>query len=142
LFFPTNSAQMSLKVMDLANYYGVTCNTNGLGGHIKIWIDGPASFGTYQSGGILNADTLDFYVDDFSTITNFTRFYYTVVTDTFPPMGSTVCMSVKVEPDGVNLDINPSNNELSMCYEVINSYDPNYKEVYPSQEQQLLRIFF
>jgi uncharacterized repeat protein (TIGR01451 family) len=132
LFFPTNSANMRLKAFDLANYYGVTCNTNGLSGRLKLWIDGPASFGTYPTSSFLLSDTLNIVVDDFSTISNLSWFPFSVVTDTFPPMGSSVCIHVKIETDAVSMDVNPNNDTLMMCYEVINSYDPNYKEVYPS----------
>ncbi len=44
-------------------------------------------------------------------------------------IGDTLCFSVSTNLPGA--DINPSNNQYSVCYPVVNSYDPNIKEVMP-----------
>jgi len=50
--------------------------------------------------------------------------------DTNAQSGDTVCIQVSVSP--VSGDNNPLNNTLNYCYSVVNSFDPNSKEVYPS----------
>jgi uncharacterized repeat protein (TIGR01451 family) len=50
-------------------------------------------------------------------------------TDTTAVIGSQVCFDVNVSP--VNGDINPANNSLQHCFTVVNSIDPNTKEVFP-----------
>jgi uncharacterized repeat protein (TIGR01451 family) len=51
------------------------------------------------------------------------------LTDTTAQVGNQVCAHVVVSP--TPLDSDTSNNVYDYCYNVINSYDPNMKEVYP-----------
>ncbi len=49
--------------------------------------------------------------------------------DTTVNIGDTLCFSVSANVPGA--DINAANNQYSVCYPVVNSYDPNIKEVTP-----------
>jgi uncharacterized repeat protein (TIGR01451 family) len=51
------------------------------------------------------------------------------LTDTTAQVGNQVCAHVVVAP--TPLDSDTTNNVYDYCYNVINSYDPNMKEVYP-----------
>lgn len=62
---------------------------------------------------------------------NFTP-YVGVLTDTSANIGDTLCFDVFVTPT-IN-DMEVSNNYLRYCAPVVNSYDPNYKEVFPKGE--------
>lgn len=132
LFFPTNTAEMLFRGGDLAQYFGTTCNTDGLSGRIKIWLDGPGAFAEPQDGFTLNNDTLTIEVNDFSQFDIQTNRRFGIVTDTFPPQGSFMNVYAAIISDQPENDNNPSNDTLMQGYEVVNSYDPNYKEVYPS----------
>ncbi len=44
-------------------------------------------------------------------------------------IGDSVCYTLDVSP--VSGDVDPSNNTLNKCFPVQNSWDPNFKEVYP-----------
>ena len=47
-------------------------------------------------------------------------------------IGDTLCFFVKSSL--LTTDLNPSNNEYTFCLPVVNSYDPNMKEVTPKGE--------
>lgn len=50
-------------------------------------------------------------------------------TDTDAPAGSQICFDVIAEP--VGSDLNPTNNKQTLCFDVLNSLDPNFIEVEP-----------
>jgi len=51
------------------------------------------------------------------------------LTDTTAQAGDQICVHVEINPTPIDADTN--NNSYDFCYQVINSYDPNMKEVYP-----------
>jgi uncharacterized repeat protein (TIGR01451 family) len=55
--------------------------------------------------------------------------YIGILTDTSANIGDTLCFDIFVTPT-LN-DVDTSNNYLHYCTAVVNSYDPNYKEVFP-----------
>jgi uncharacterized repeat protein (TIGR01451 family) len=50
-------------------------------------------------------------------------------TDTTAQSGDQICVHVEIDP--TPLDADTLNNVYDFCYQVVNSYDPNMKEVYP-----------
>lgn len=52
--------------------------------------------------------------------------------DTLATVGDTMCFDVSIMPDST--DAFPNNNVKTYCKQVVASYDPNYKEVYPEGE--------
>jgi uncharacterized repeat protein (TIGR01451 family) len=51
------------------------------------------------------------------------------LTDTTAQSGNQICVHVEISPNP--LDADTTNNVYDFCYQVVNSYDPNMKEVYP-----------
>lgn len=46
-------------------------------------------------------------------------------------VGSVICFKVEVSP--INGDIDSSNNKKQYCFPIVNSFDPNDKQVYPNE---------
>jgi uncharacterized repeat protein (TIGR01451 family) len=137
VFFPVNQATVLIQSGDMINFYGSSCSTDGLSGSITVIINGPVTYagsvGTATPDQV-NGDTLVWYVNDFSQYNYFNNIGLMLITDTFAQLGSAVCLTVTVDADW-GTDINPLNNTLTNCFTVVNSYDPNFKEVYPTTPQ-------
>ena len=81
----------------------------------------------------INGDTLtwNFTGLDYSSLNNYWTNYmgFYVLTDTNANVGDTICMEVIVDP--VVGDNDPSNNSITYCFPVSNSFDPNEKAAQP-----------
>lgn len=73
-------------------------------------------------------DTLIWNISGLNGGANFMP-YIGILTDTSANIGDTLCFDIFVTPT-IN-DADTANNYIYYCREVINSYDPNYKEVFP-----------
>jgi len=132
-FRPGNNSNININAGDITNFYGAHCAA-GAAGAVTVIINGPAHYTGPASGALtpttVNGDTIIWNVADFGLVNALTDFNIVVQTDTFAPIGSQVCFTVSVTP--TIGDNNPSNNTLTHCFIIVNSYDPNEKEVYPS----------
>ncbi|MFM2286795.1 MAG: hypothetical protein RLZZ543_2292, partial [Bacteroidota bacterium] len=130
LIFPNQVSTFQFSAGDLAQYYGVNCNTEGIPGTLKAWFSGPQSFSGIPQGWTLNNDTLSLAISDISQLNVEDYKELSFLTDTFPPAGALFCLTVEIQANGIDND--SLNNTTTQCFEVVNSYDPNFKEVYPS----------
>jgi uncharacterized repeat protein (TIGR01451 family) len=128
---PARVSTINIQAGDLANFFNSRC-AYGVSGVVTAIINGPAK---YVSPGLnataptsVNSDTLKWNVADFGTINAATDFNIQVATDTSAPIGSAICITLKVTANG---DINLTNNETTHCFNVVNSFDPNDKQVSP-----------
>lgn len=133
LFFPTNTAIVQFQVGDMAGFYGTTCNTENIPGVMKVWLDGPAGFTNPPADAIQDGDTLIYQISNLAELNILESRLLSIVTDTFPAPGSTVCITVKLSAQNPLDDQNLSNNALVQCFDVVNSYDPNFKVVSPDR---------
>jgi hypothetical protein len=82
----------------------------------------------------INGDTLNWSYGPISNLSN-NGFWNSLTAglhltpDTTVNIGDTLCFSVNTNVPSA--DINAANNQYSVCYPVVNSYDPNIKEVMP-----------
>jgi uncharacterized repeat protein (TIGR01451 family) len=67
-------------------------------------------------------------INDFGSLTQ-TSFGLKFMTDTTAQATDEICVHVSILPSPI--DIDTTNNTYDFCYNVVNSYDPNMKEVYP-----------
>jgi uncharacterized repeat protein (TIGR01451 family) len=74
-------------------------------------------------------NVLTYTIADFGALDFYHDFQFRCLTDTNAAIGSTVCFDILVTP--LNGDNNGSNNNLNYCFDIVNSYDPNDKLVYP-----------
>jgi uncharacterized repeat protein (TIGR01451 family) len=114
-----------------AQFYGVTSCPAPLGtvtatisGASHITSANPTPFYISAAGDSIVWDAVDFF-----TTSLFNGFDLYMLTDTTAPIGSQVCINLSVTP--VTGDNDPANNTTSQCFTIVNSYDPNDKQVSP-----------
>ena len=104
----------------------------GVSGMVKVLLQGPISFISASPSAIIptiSGDTLLYSIADFGTVNAATSFCFVVQVDTAATANQQVCMSVLI--DSIIGDLNFSNNNLTYCFAIVNSYDPNDKMVFP-----------
>ncbi|MCW3071522.1 MAG: hypothetical protein JWO44_1412, partial [Bacteroidetes bacterium] len=129
--FPGQQHQLKVIAGDMSQWYNMHCAA-GTGGQVKITVDGPVTYNGIVSGAMLpsvSGHDYTYSIADFGTINNNQAFGLLFTTDTTAAAGSSVCVHVVVTPVGGDND--SSNNVNQFCYQVVNSHDPNLKEVYP-----------
>lgn len=115
----------------MAKWYGLNCAI-GTSGQMIVNVSGAAQYSASAAGALVpmvSGNTFTYNIADFGTINNNSDFDLLFTTDTTATAGDTICVSVVITP--TLGDINSTNNTYNFCYPVINSYDPNKKEVYP-----------
>ena len=130
MFFPSQSATVTINAGDLAQYFGTSCNTNGLFGEITATFTGQAGVASISAPGGASGNTITWPVMDMS------QWNYSVILglESTAQSGDQICFTVTITAN-TGTDNNPSNNTLAHCFTVVNSYDPNFKEVYPTTPQ-------
>lgn len=132
IFRPANFVTVKIEGGDITSISSLSCAT-GISGQIQVVINGPASYVSPLLGSLpptsVSGDTIIWSIADFGTVDVMNAFNIIVQTDTLAQSGQQVCFTVGVSP--TNGDNNPMNNNLSQCFNVVNSYDPNEKEVSP-----------
>jgi uncharacterized repeat protein (TIGR01451 family) len=132
LVFPGQSHELYISVGDLSNWYNLNCAT-GTSGTVQINVTGSVAY-TGTPENVLVPDVIDgnnftYNITDFGTVP-LNSFGLLFLTDTTAQAGEEICVTATVTPNGVDNDT--TNNTLTYCYSVVNSYDPNEKEVYPT----------
>jgi len=130
--FPGQTNIISVNAGDMSQWYNLHC-ASGISGEVQVTVNGPVSFVGIATNALvpaINGNVFTYTVSDFGFIHNAQDFGLIFSVDTTAQSGDTVCIQVSVSP--VSGDNNPSNNTLNYCYSVVNSLDPNSKEVYPS----------
>jgi uncharacterized repeat protein (TIGR01451 family) len=132
IFRPANYSTIQIFAGDITSFYGAKC-ASGTAGTVTAILSGPCTYinsiGSLTPSSVIG-DTITWTIPDFGAVDFFDDFGLNVQTDTFAPMGSSVCLTVNVTPTSGDNDI--TNNTLTNCWTVVNSYDPNDKTAYPS----------
>jgi uncharacterized repeat protein (TIGR01451 family) len=131
IFRPAHLERVKISAGDISNFYGLHCAA-GTSGSVQVVYSGAASYVSATAGAltpVVSGDTLLYSIADFGTVNYNSDFSFTMQTDTAAAIGSQVCFDVNVSPTAG--DINPANNSLHYCFTVVNSFDPNTKEVFP-----------
>lgn len=121
------------KAGHTASAYGINCAT-GIGGTVQAILSGPANYLAPAPGALtptsVAGDTITWNVVDFALSNPNTDFNIRIIINTTANIGDTVCIQLNVAP--AIGDNNPLNNTLSNCYPIVNSSDPNAKNMSPS----------
>jgi len=131
MLFPAQQGSIHVKAGDLSKFYGLNCAA-GVSGAVSITYSGPVSFAGVMSGAlvpVVSGNTLTYTIADFGAIDMQTAFGLRFLVDTFAQIGQQLCLDVVVTPTAG--DNNVSNNTATYCFPIVNSYDPNMKEVSP-----------
>lgn len=109
---------------------GCTGNSSAL---VSTTITGAAHYISPANGALTPSsvvgNTITYTIADVSTINETTDFNIVLQTDSNAVLGSTVCITTTIRTP--TPDYNPANDSLTMCFTVVNSFDPNDKTVYP-----------
>ncbi len=131
IVFPGQTHLLSLNAGDISRRYNLNCAA-GVGGSLSFVITGPVSYMGPAAGALVpsvSGNIFTYNIADFATINNATDFKILLQPFTNAQAGDVICVDAKVNP--MNGDSYPSNNEVMACYSIVNSHDPNIKEVYP-----------
>lgn len=102
-------------------------------GQLTLVLDDLVSYNNaFPVPDVINGDTLIWNTPSLNyDSTHFMPYVY-VYTNLAANVGDIVCFDVSIAPTMGDADT--TNNQKQYCYTVINSYDPNYKAVYPKGE--------
>jgi uncharacterized repeat protein (TIGR01451 family) len=131
LVFPGQIHTLNTNVTNNETWFNLDCGSSNNTGTVIIEIIGPVTFISPESNAfipIVNGNTFTYNITDFSTLTP-QSFGLKFLTDTTAQANDQICVHVEINP--IPLDADTTNNVYDFCYQVVNSYDPNMKEVYP-----------
>ncbi|MBK9047882.1 MAG: T9SS type A sorting domain-containing protein [Bacteroidetes bacterium] len=113
--------------------YSTNCVTTATGGTVQAILSGPVSYLSPAAGAVaptfISGDTITWNVADFTLSNPNADFNVNILVSTTANIGDTVCVQLNVAPA---VDNNPTNNTLSTCFPIVNSFDPNSKFMTPS----------
>jgi uncharacterized repeat protein (TIGR01451 family) len=131
---PASFRTVNIQAGDLSNLYGANCAA-GVCGTVSITISGDCSYYSSPSYALtpdsISGNVLTYYISDFGAISYDSIFDINLLVDTTAVLGSQICITVNVYTK-CSQELNYSNNQLSQCFNVVGSFDPNDKAVYPA----------
>ena len=130
IVFPGQPHTLHVSGGDMSNWFGKDC-AKGISGQLQLTVTGPVKYmnSKGQKTPTVNGNVYTYEIADFGNI-NFTEdFALDFITDTTAKADDQICINAQITP--LNGDYNAANNSYDFCYSVINSHDPNLKEVYP-----------
>jgi uncharacterized repeat protein (TIGR01451 family) len=141
--FPGQIHTLRIAAGDISQWYGLNCAV-GVGGTISVTISGPVSYQGVPQGAltpVLSGQiTFNYNISDFASLNFNNDLRLLFSTDTTAQADDVICVNVQVNPSAGDLDI--SNNNFSYCYQVVNSYDPNIKTVWPQRVEPPYNDYF
>ena len=130
--FPGLQHELLIFGGDMSQWYnGINCSA-GVSGQVQVTVTGPIAFNGPAPGALtpsVSGNVFTYTIADFGTINNSQAFGLLFTTNSNAQAGDQICVNVIVTP--TNGDNNINNNTYNYCYQVVNSLDPNQKEVYP-----------
>jgi uncharacterized repeat protein (TIGR01451 family) len=129
--FPGQVHNLNTHVTADAILYNLACDSSLYSGSVSIQVNGPVAYAGSVSGSLtptVSGNTFTYTIANFNTLTP-ASFGLQFMTDTTAQARDLVCVNVHITTNPTDADT--SNNHYSFCYSVVNSYDPNMKEVYP-----------
>ena len=130
--FPGRTHTLSVMAGNTDNWYALKC-IQGVSGQVKITVLGPVKFVNPAPGALIpqiSGNTYTYSIADFGNVNNQIDFSMLFKTDTTAQATDRVCVLAEIIPSSSG-DLNTANNSYKFCYNVVNSLDPNMKEVYP-----------
>jgi fimbrial isopeptide formation D2 family protein len=143
LVFPGEQHLLGVVAGDISQWYNFNCTAAGVCGQLQITVNGPLTFSGVSSGAatpVVNGNVYTYTIPDFGNINMLQNFGLFFTINPTAQVGDQICVNVAVLPCGI--DNNNKNNNYTYCYNVVNSLDPNYKEVYPIDVQPGFNDYF
>ncbi len=131
IVFPGQAHNLYVTAGDMSNWYGRHC-AEGISGQLQLTVTGPVKYvaTTGTKTPSINGNVYTYEIADFGNVNFSEDFGLSFVTDTTAKADDQICVNAQITPK--NGDYNVANNTYDYCYSVINSHDPNLKEVYPA----------
>jgi uncharacterized repeat protein (TIGR01451 family) len=129
--FPGQIHTLRTYLSNSFNWYNLFCGSLNYSGTVSLTINGPVSFVAPATDALtptVTGNTYTYIISDFNTL-NPTSFGLRFMTDTTAQANDQICVHLEISPNPIDADT--TNNVYDFCYNVVNSYDPNMKEVYP-----------
>jgi uncharacterized repeat protein (TIGR01451 family) len=129
--FPGQNHTLKTNISSNEAWYNLDCGASNYSGTVSINITGPVTYVAPANNAltpIVNGNSFTYNITDFNTLTS-QSFGLQFLTDTTAQANDQICVHVEINP--TPLDADTTNNVYDFCYQVVNSYDPNMKEVYP-----------
>jgi uncharacterized repeat protein (TIGR01451 family) len=131
IVFPGQVHRLYTHITNNETWYNLDCGSSNYSGTVTISVTGPVSYFSIPPGALtpsITGNTFTYLITDFISLTP-ASFGLNFKTDTTAQAGDQICVHVEINP--TPLDGDTTNNVYDFCYQVVNSYDPNMKEVYP-----------
>ena len=131
IVFPGQVHRLLTNISNNETWYNLACGSSNYSGTVTISVTGPVSYFSIPPGALIptiNGSDFTYTVTDFVNLTP-SSFGINFETDTTAQAGDQICVQVEINPTPLDADL--TNNVYDFCYQVVNSYDPNMKEVYP-----------
>lgn len=129
--FPGQYHVLNTVIADNQSWYNLFCNYGLTAGPITIEVDGPVSEITLADSSIIPTVNGNLYTYNIPNLYDVSSVILSlkIVTDTAAQIGDQICVHVNISSISTNNDT--LNTPYDYCYQVVNSFDPNMKEVYP-----------
>jgi uncharacterized repeat protein (TIGR01451 family) len=130
--FPGQVHTVNTNVVNNGTWYNLDCDSVNYSGTIIIEIGGPVLYNSPAPNALtpqVNGNIFTYAISDFNNLTT-QSFGLKLLTDTSATANDSICVHVEIHPSP--LDNDTINNIYDFCYNVMNSYDPNMKEVFPA----------
>jgi Leucine-rich repeat (LRR) protein len=130
--FPGQTHKLKTNIIDGLTWYNLNCNSSNYSGTVNIQVTGPVTYVSPDVGALtpqVNGNTFTYFINNFSSL-NSSTFGLQFLVDTTAQANDQICVHVEIL--STQQDVDASNNVYDFCYQVVNSYDPNMKEVYPT----------
>ena len=129
--FPGQTHTLQTNITNNFSWYALNCNSTLTSGTLIITVNGPVSYVAPVNNAFspfVAGNTFTYSIADFAGLTPI-DFGLRFLTDTTAQAGDQICVHVEINPSPIDADT--LNNIYDFCYQVVNSYDPNMKEVFP-----------
>ena len=131
IVFPGQTHRLHLNAGDVSRWYNLNC-ASGTSGTLSFIVTGPVTYMGPVAGALIpnvSGNVFTYNIADFGAIHNATDFQIQLQPFPTAQAGDVICVNAKITP--IAGDNYTANNSYTTCYTVVNSHDPNIKEVYP-----------
>ena len=136
---PASLRTVKIQAGNITNFHEASCAA-GVCGTVSITITGDCSYYSSPSYALtpssIVGNVLTYNIADFGVISYDSTFDINLLVDTTASLGSQICITVNVYTKCVQ-ELSYTNNQLTQCYSVVGSFDPNDKAVSPTTTMDL-----
>jgi len=134
VFRPAFFNTLKIRAGDGVLRYNQTCNMANVSGQLVTIISGAVHYTGPAPGALtpttVSGDTLTYTIANWAAVNADSAFNIITQTDTNAPAGSYACFAVTASTNATDNFL--PNNNYTGCFNIVNSFDPNDKQVWPA----------